>query len=65
MLGQRIRALRKLHGMSLRALAAASGVTYGHIAKIERGEHPNPGIDTLKRLAAGLKIDLETLTEST
>ena len=42
--GEKLRTLRKQHGMSLRQLAAALGLAvHGYIAQIERGERqPTP-----------------------
>src|SRR3970282_1532273 len=52
-LGQRVKTLRERRGLSLRALAARSGVSINAISRIERGE-TSPTVASLRRLAAAL-----------
>ena len=52
-LGQRVKTLRERRGLSLRALAARSGVSLNAISRIERGE-TSPTVVSLRRLAAAL-----------
>lgn len=51
--GSRLRRLRNLKGLSLRALASEIGVTASLLSQVENGQ-VNPSLDTLLRLAAGL-----------
>jgi len=53
----RLRALRAERGLSLDALAQASGVSRAMISRIERGE-TSPTASLLGRLCAGLGTDL-------
>lgn len=47
-------------GLSMNQLAAAAGIQRSQVLRIERGDiHPSP--ETLARLAAGLKIEVEDL----
>ena len=52
-IGQRIRAVRTLRGLSSRELAQAAGVSRGLISQIEL-DRANPSIDTLRRIATSL-----------
>lgn len=58
--GARIRNLRKDQGMTLQEFALASGKARQVIERIEAGR-VNPEIYTLKELALGLGITLESL----
>lgn len=51
-IGQAIRELRKVKGLSQRDLASQTGVHYSNIAQIESGKS-NPTLDTLLKLADG------------
>lgn len=59
-LGQRVRSVRKAHGLTQEALAHAAGVTIPEIGAIERAER-EPGLYMLGRLATGLGIPLAEL----
>lgn len=56
-LGHRIQLLRRRCGMSLRQLAARSGVAAGMISYVERGQ-TSPSLATLQKLLAALGSDL-------
>jgi transcriptional regulator with XRE-family HTH domain len=58
----RVRELRSRCGLSLEALAEASGVSRSMISLIERGES-NPTAVLLEKLATGLGVSLATLFE--
>jgi len=53
--GKRLNNVRESRGMSLRELAAASGLEHAQIARIENGEK-NPTLYTVIRLAEALDI---------
>ena len=59
----RVRELRGGRGLSLEALAEASGVSRSMISLIERGES-SPTAVVLERLATGLGVSLATLFEA-
>ncbi|HHY34276.1 MAG TPA: cupin domain-containing protein [Firmicutes bacterium] len=59
-LGREIRRLRTARRMSLKQLAEESGLTFGYIGQIERGE-VSPSISSLRRIAAALHITLADL----
>jgi transcriptional regulator with XRE-family HTH domain len=59
--GERVRALRKRAGLSLRGLAERSGVTHSAIDKLEKGLTPRPGVEALQKLAAALGVTLNYL----
>ena len=59
----RVRDLRGRHGLSLEALAEASGVSRSMISLIERGES-SPTAVVLEKLATGLGVSLATLFEA-
>jgi transcriptional regulator with XRE-family HTH domain len=54
--GARLRALRKERRMTLRQLAAASGIHWTYVGQIERGMR-NLSLLSIIRLAKALKID--------
>lgn len=62
-IGRRIRAIREHRGMSQKDLAAKVKTDKGDmvaaqfISNLENG-HSNPSVETLQRVAAGLKVDL-------
>ncbi len=48
-------------GFSLRQLAGRVGIEPSYLSKIERGEQPPPGEETIRRLADQLGEDRDTL----
>jgi len=58
-----VRELRGRHGLSLEALADASGVSRSMISLVERGES-SPTAVVLEKLATGLGVSLATLFET-
>lgn len=56
-LGKKIQVLRSERGLSVRKLAAASGITASMLSQIEN-EQVNPSIQTLRGLAGALKVPL-------
>jgi transcriptional regulator with XRE-family HTH domain len=54
--------LRKEKGMSIRQLAAAAGLEYSQIQRIEKGK-VNFAFTTLVALCQGLDMDLHTFLE--
>jgi transcriptional regulator with XRE-family HTH domain len=59
-LGQRIRQLRSGHGLTLTALAEATGLSTGLISQVERGL-ADPSLETLRRVAKVLEVPLFSL----
>lgn len=59
----RVRELRNRQGLSLEALADASGVSRSMISLVERGES-SPTAVVLEKLATGLGVSLATLFET-
>ncbi len=53
--GQRLRAIREMHGMSQRALAKKAGVTNGIISMIEQNRN-SPSLATLKKILDAIPI---------
>lgn len=47
--------------MSQEALARAADLSLPTIVKIESGETPNPGIDTVKKIANSLNVPVDDL----
>jgi XRE family transcriptional regulator, regulator of sulfur utilization len=58
--GQRLRAIREDRGLSLRDLAASSGVSAPMLSQVERGE-TSPTLDIANRIASGLNLTLSQL----
>ena len=59
---QHLTKLRKERGISIRQLAAASGLEYSQIQRIEKGK-VNFAFTTLVALSQGLELDLSILLE--
>jgi transcriptional regulator with XRE-family HTH domain len=59
-LGARVKALREASGLSLRDLAARSGVSAPMLSQVERGE-TSPTLTVATRIAAGLELRLSQL----
>lgn len=59
-LGARMRALRKLHGISQESLALSADIDRTYISQIERGVG-NPSILVLLRISTVFKISLSEL----
>jgi transcriptional regulator with XRE-family HTH domain len=60
-LGQRIRARRRVLGMSQEGLAHEAGLDRSYVGRIERGEH-NLTIIALIKLCRAMKCDVAALT---
>lgn len=58
--GQRLRAVRKDRGWTLRVLAAKAGVHWTYLGQVERGER-NVSLLTILRLSKALGIDAGVL----
>lgn len=56
-IGERLRAIRALHGLSQRALARRAGVTNGIISMIEQNRS-SPSVATLKKILDGFPMSL-------
>ncbi|MDR0343790.1 MAG: helix-turn-helix domain-containing protein [Nocardiopsaceae bacterium] len=63
-LGDRLRELRKRHGLSQRELAASSGVSVSLIRKLEQGEREDTRMETLRKLAAALDLPTTMLVQN-
>ena len=61
-LGQRLRALRKQHGLSQERLGERSGLSGKFIGEVERGEK-SISIDSLYHVSVALDIPLRELTD--
>jgi transcriptional regulator with XRE-family HTH domain len=61
MIGARVRAVRVRQGMSLGALADATGLSKAHLSRIERGERGLDRRSTLQAIADALRTSVEEL----
>ena len=61
--GLRLRQLRNDHKLSIRSLAAASGLSVNTLSLIETGKS-SPSVSTLQRVAAALSIPITSFFES-
>jgi XRE family transcriptional regulator, aerobic/anaerobic benzoate catabolism transcriptional regulator len=60
LLGERVRAWRNEHGMTRKALAAASGVSERYLAQLEAGEG-NISVLLLRKVARAMGVPVESL----
>ncbi len=58
--GERLRMWRKVEGLTLRELAARSGLAYQNLSAIENGRRPL-GLEVARRVAKGLGINYRLL----
>jgi transcriptional regulator with XRE-family HTH domain len=58
--GARIREAREERGLSQEQVETLSGISQETLSRIENG-HRDPRLDTLRKLAAGLSMDLPEL----
>ena len=56
-----VRVWRRYRGHSLRHLAERAGIGVGYLSQIENGERKGT-VETLKKIAAALDVDLDDLT---
>jgi transcriptional regulator with XRE-family HTH domain len=56
--GKRLVELRELSGESLSRVATRAGVAKSYLLKLEKGEVPNPGLNTLDAIAKALGVTL-------
>jgi transcriptional regulator with XRE-family HTH domain len=61
--GERIRELREKRGLTQEKLAQASDLTTSFVSNIERGAK-SPSLNSLLKLARGLKIDAAELVSN-
>jgi transcriptional regulator with XRE-family HTH domain len=59
-LGALLRARRRVAGLSLRELAARTGVSNAYLSQLERGRH-EPSLGVLRAVATALDVPLGTL----
>jgi transcriptional regulator with XRE-family HTH domain len=60
--GRRLRELRIEHGLSIRALAAQSGLNVNTLSSIENNK-TSPSVSTLQQVATALKLPINTFFE--
>lgn len=58
-----LRELRLSAGMSQAELAAAASTSQPRIARLEKGQE-DPSLNTLRRLASALKVDMNTINDA-
>jgi len=61
MIAQNIKKYRKKKGISQDKLSKLAGVTYNTIIKIESGATLNPRVETLRLIAKGLGVTVDSL----
>jgi HTH-type transcriptional regulator, competence development regulator len=59
--GELLRERRRAAGMSQRELAAATGLDFSYISKLENGRIPPPAADTVIQIGRALKTSSEDL----
>ena len=62
-IGKRLKRLREMRGLTIRALATQAGVPQSTISQVEAGHRPGTGLrlDTAKRISWALGVGLEAL----
>jgi len=62
-LGNNVKKYRKKLGISQDALSKRANLAFHTVAKIEAGSTPNPTIDTVKKLAKALEVNINDLLQ--
>ena len=55
-LSENIKKFRKDAGLTQKALASKSGLSFSMVSKLETGEQSNPSFETIRKIAVVLKI---------
>jgi transcriptional regulator with XRE-family HTH domain len=63
-LGEELKAVREVKGLSLAAVAGPAGMSATYLQKLERGEVESPSPHRLHRLAEVLELDYADLMEA-
>lgn len=61
--GERVRRYRRLQRLNQEELADLVGIDRSYLGRIETGTVAQPGIETIERLAKGLKIGVRDLAD--
>lgn len=64
-LSENLKTIRKKQKISQRKLAAASGISYSMVSKLESGEQKNPSLETLEKIATALNVTVSQLMDGT
>ncbi len=56
-----LKRIRKAKGITQRALATETGLSFSMISKLESGEQSNPSLETVKKIAQGLAVPVDQL----
>jgi transcriptional regulator with XRE-family HTH domain len=62
-LGDRVRSIRKRRGLTQRELAAASGLSYALVQKVEQGERTDIRVETALKLATALRVPTSSILQ--
>ena len=60
-IGENIREIRKLKGMTQKELGEKTGLTKDYIGALERGKMQNPSLQTMKKLSEALDTSIMDL----
>jgi len=58
-LGNKLKRMREIRGLTMENLSEISKVPISAISLIETGKRPNPGINTIEKLAEALRVELK------
>ncbi|QEK12626.1 helix-turn-helix transcriptional regulator [Crassaminicella thermophila] len=61
---KKLKAIRIQKGLTLQKLSVKSSVAIGYIADLENGKASNPSLNTLRKLATALEIELTDLLDT-
>lgn len=64
MIGKNIATIRKRRGYTLSELAELANISKSYLSNIERNLNKNPSLQVMKKIAAVLNVDIETLLRS-
>ncbi len=59
-ISERLKQLRKLHGLKLREVSQKTGLSLSYVSDLERGRQ-NPSLETCQKLATVYKVTLSEM----
>jgi XRE family transcriptional regulator of biofilm formation len=63
MIGKRVQQLRNEKGLTLTVLAERAGIAKSYLSNLERDIQKNPSIQVLEKIAAVLKVPVESILD--
>jgi len=63
-IGSALKRAREQSGLTLRDVSRACGMSVNQISQVETGRRPDPAFTTVPRIAAGLRLSLDSISRA-